>query len=105
MTDDELRDVVPALVFDVLELEMPPPTTPTPSGGTGHYWTVGDQTIHDNAEPLELEMAFFWDLCRRVQVKRLVEGRGLPAEVVRLAWDALPYESVPFRLGWQRWRE
>lgn len=64
----------------------------------------GDQTIHDNAEPVEVALAFFWDLWRRVQVNRLVEERGLPAEVVRLTWDALPYESVPFRLGWDEWR-
>src|SRR5438105_235511 len=105
MTEDDLRAAAAALVVDVLELEMPAPRSPSPSGGTGHYWTIGGETIHDNAEPLELALAFFWDVWRRVQVTRLVAERGLPVELVRAAWDALPYESVPFREGWERWRE
>jgi hypothetical protein len=50
-------------------------------------------------------MAFFRDVWRREQVRRLVAERGLPTADVRLAWDALPYESVPLRFGWECWRE
>src|SRR2546422_7469519 len=57
------------------------------------------------ARALDLALAFFWDAWHRQQVRRLVEKRGLPAAVVRLAWDALPYEPVRFRFGWERWRE
>jgi hypothetical protein len=36
-------------------------------------------------------------------VRRLVDERGLPAELVQAVCDAIPYESVPFRLGWEEW--
>jgi hypothetical protein len=91
------------LVFEVMGLEMPCPANPVPSSGIGHDWSVDGRAYHDNGEPLELAMGYFWDLWRREQVGRLVEERGLPAEVVKLAWAALPYESVPFRLGWDAW--
>ena len=105
MTDDELRAAVDDLVFEVMGLEMPAPTSPMPSGGAGAYWLIGDRRYHDNDEPLHVAIAYFWDVWRREQVRRLVAERGLPAEAVSLAWAALPYESVPFREGWQRWRE
>ena len=104
MTDDEMRAAAADLVFEVMGLEMPVPTNPTPSGGSGRYWRIDGDFYHDNDEPLHLALAYFWDLWRRKQVKRLVAERGLPPELVELAWDALPYESVPFRLGWERWR-
>jgi hypothetical protein len=56
--------------------------------------------MHDNHEPITTAIAVFWDHWRRLEARRLVEERGLPAEAVQLAWDALPYESVPFRFGW-----
>lgn len=102
--EDRLARLATELAFEVNLLEMPTPTKPTPSGGTGHYWRVGDQTIHDNDEPLELAMAFFWDIWRRGQARRLAEERGLPAELVPLVWERLPRESVPFRFGWDEWR-
>jgi len=104
MTADDHEQLAAELVVEVLELQMPVPSNPTPSGGAGYYWRIDGQLYHDNAEPLELALAFFWDLWRRVQVRRLVEERGLPAEVVALAWEKLPYESVPFRFGWDEWR-
>jgi hypothetical protein len=105
MTDAELQAAAADLAVEVLLLDVPDPERPVPSGGTGYYWRVGEETIHDNDEPLELACRYFRDLWRRLQVERLVAERGLPAELVRATWDTLPYESVPFRLGWQRWRE
>src|SRR5919201_7115045 len=101
MTDDELRAAAADLVFEVMGLEMPVPANPTPSAGSGQYWRIDGEFYHDNGEPLELALAYFWDLWRRKQVQRLVEERGLPAELVRLAWDALPLRvgAVPLRLG------
>jgi hypothetical protein len=32
-----------------------------------------------------------------------VVERGLPAERVQAVWDAIPYERVPFRFGWEEW--
>ena len=43
MTDEELRAAAAALVFEVMGLEMPVPTSPTPSAGHGHYWTIDGQ--------------------------------------------------------------
>ena len=103
--EGELPALAAELVFEVLLLEMPVPTNPTPSGGGGQYWRIEGDFYHDNDEPLELALAFFWDVWRRKQVRRLVEERGLPAELIGLAWAALPYESLPFRVGWERWRE
>lgn len=103
-TGADLDQLAADLVFEVMGLEMPCPANPTPSGGSGHYWRIGDQVVHDNDEPLYLAMAFFWDMWRRCEVKRLVAERDLPPELVRLVWDRLPYESVPFRHGWEEWR-
>jgi hypothetical protein len=105
MTDDKRRATAAELAVEALPLEMPMPHSPSPSAVSGHYWTIDGKLHHDNAEPLELAMAFFRDVWRRQQVRRLVAERGLPAEVVQLAWDALSYESVPFRFGWECWRE
>jgi hypothetical protein len=105
MTDDESQALAAELAVEVLLLEMPMPHSPMPSGGSGRYWTIEGAPYHDNSEPLELAMALFRDVWRRVQVRRLVEERGLPTDLVQLAWDALPYESVPFRFGWGCWRE
>jgi hypothetical protein len=105
MTDDELQQAAADLAVEVLLLDVPDPERPTPSGGPGYYWHVGEELIHDNAEPLEVACRFFRDLWRRLQVERLVAERSLPAELVRATWDTLPDESVPFRYGWQRWRE
>src|SRR5262245_38491233 len=104
MTDDERRALIADLVVEVMGLEMPCPRDPTPSGGSGHYWKIGDQMIHDNDEHIGIAIGYFWDWWRRMEARRLVEERGLPAELVPLVWAALPYESVPFREGWEEWR-
>lgn len=96
--------VVGDLAFEVNLLEMPVPANPTPSGGSGHYWMIEGRFFHDNDEPIHVALAFFWDVWRREQARRLVEERGLPAELVPLVWARIPYESVPFREGWDEWR-
>jgi hypothetical protein len=85
-------------------LEVPFPHRPFPSGGGGRYWTIEGGLYHDYDEPRELAMAYFRDVRRRCRVGRLAAERGLPAELVARAWAALPYESVPFRFGWDCWR-
>lgn len=102
MTDTDA--LVADLAFEVNLLDMPTPSNPTPSGGPGSYWRIGDQLLHDNNEPLRVAMAFFWDVWRRGQARRLVEERGLPVELVPLVWGRLPRESVMFRHGWDEWR-
>ena len=104
MTDDELRTAAADLVVEVMGLEMPCPREPTPSGGSGRYWKVGDRMMHDNDEHIGIAIGVFWDHWRRLEARRLVGEGGLPAELVQAVWDALPYESVPFRFGWEEWR-
>jgi hypothetical protein len=104
MTDEERRALVADLVFEVMGLEMPCPREPTPSGGSGSYWKVGDRFMHDNDEHIGVAIGVFWDHWRRLEARRLIEERGLPAELVQAVWDAIPYESVPFRYGWEEWR-
>jgi hypothetical protein len=70
----------------------------------GRYRRIDGDLDHGPAEPLGVAIAFFWDHWRRLEARRLIEERGLPAELVRQVWDALPYESVPFRFGWDEWR-
>jgi hypothetical protein len=104
MTDDERRALVAGLVFEVMGLEMPCPRDPQPSGVSGSYWKIGERQIHDNDEHIGIAIGYFWDWWRRGEAKRLVEERGLPAELIQGVWDALPRESVPFRYGWEEWR-
>jgi hypothetical protein len=40
VTDEELRAAADALVFEVMGLEIPVPTNPTLSGGSGRYWRI-----------------------------------------------------------------
>jgi hypothetical protein len=42
------------LAVEVLLLDVPDPERPTPSGGPGYYWRVGEELMHDNSEPLEV---------------------------------------------------
>lgn len=100
----DVDDLVADLAFEVNLLEMPCPRNPTPSGGSGHYWLIEGRFFHDNDEPIHVALAFFWDVWRREQARRLVEERGLPPDVVQLVWARIPYESVPFLLGWDEWR-
>jgi hypothetical protein len=101
----DLEQLADAIAFEVNLREMPCPRNPTPSGGPGYYWTIGDRQLHDNSEPLRLAMAYFWDTWRRGEAMRLVAAAGLPADVLPLVFERLPRESVMFRLGWERWRE
>jgi hypothetical protein len=105
MDGADLAQLAAAIAFEVNLLEMPCPRNPTPSGGPGHYWTIGDRQVHDNNEPLHVAMAFFWDTWRRGEAMRLVAEGGHPAEVLPLVFERLPRESVMCRYGWQRWRE
>src|SRR5689334_6997423 len=86
MTDDERRALVADLVFEVMGLEMPCPREPTPSGGSGQYWKVGHRMMHDNDEHIAIAIGVFWDHWRRLEARRLIQERGLPAELVRAAW-------------------
>lgn len=83
---------------------MPCPRDPTPSGGPGSYWLIGERRYHDNAEPLHLAFAYWWDAWRRGEAARLIAERGLGRDVLEAVWARLPRESVMFRHGWDEWR-
>lgn len=96
--------LVAELAVEVLLLDVPDPCDPKPGATSGDYWLVGDLRIHDNAEPLDVAACFMRDRWRRGAAGRLVRERCLPAELVALVWEALPYESVQMRFGWEEWR-
>ena len=94
------------LATDALLLDVPDPERP--GWGTGYRtWWLGDQLIPDHGDPLEVAAPFMRDVYRRGWIRRQVEARGLPAELVELAWERLPYESEQLRHpdGWARWWE
>ena len=101
MTDDERRALVADLVVEVMGLEMPCPHEPTPSGGTGRYWKVGDRFMHDNDEHIGVAIGVFWDHWRRLEARRIVEERGPVgrAGAGGLGRDSLRVGAAPVRVS------
>lgn len=99
---DEWDDAARALVAEVLAEPVPELERGADNGPMPQFRFRGEPTVYGlrAGDTLETVRPYALDSRRRERVRVLARAHGWPEPVVELAWELLPYGSVPFRWGW-----